>query len=145
MINITFKISNKDYSDKLSTFKCLQSPSNVKIITTLDGTDKQFIGKLKSEITVSFLPLTKAQLFELYELVKEYSFLVTYTNPYIEDDVILVDVRSVLNEQQRTVFEYLLLGYTQCEIAKILNISQPVISRKITKIRQIIKKELCLE
>ena len=88
MINITFKISNKDYSDKLSTFKCLQSPSNVKIITTLDGTDKQFIGKLKSEITVSFLPLTKAQLFELYELVKEYSFLVTYTNPYIEDDVI---------------------------------------------------------
>ena len=88
MINITFKISNKDYSDKLSTFKCLQSPSNVKIITTLDGTDKQFIGKLKSKITVSFLPLTKAQLFELYELVKEYSFLVTYTNPYIEDDVI---------------------------------------------------------
>lgn len=88
MINITFKISNKDYSDKLSTFKCLQSPSNVKIITTLDGTDKQFIGKLKSEITVSFLPFTKAQLFELYELVKEYSFLVTYTNPYTEDDVI---------------------------------------------------------
>ena len=64
---------------------------------------------------------------------------------YIDDDLILMDVRSLLNEQQRTIFEYLLLGYTQCEIAKILNISQPVISRKITKIRQIIKKELCLE
>ena len=64
---------------------------------------------------------------------------------YIDDDLILVDVRSLLNEQQRTIFEYLLLGYTQCELAKILNISQSVVSRKITKIRQIIKKELCLE
>lgn len=64
---------------------------------------------------------------------------------YIDYDVILVDVRSVLDEQQRTIFDYLLLGYTQCELAKILNISQPVVSRKITKMRQIIKKELCLE
>ena len=64
---------------------------------------------------------------------------------YIDDDVILVNVRSVLDEQQRTIFEYLLLGYNQCELAKILNISQPVISRKITKMRKIIKKELCLE
>ena len=64
---------------------------------------------------------------------------------YMDDDLILVDVRSVLDEQQMTIFDYLLLGYTQCEIAKILNISQPVVSRKITKMRQIIKKELCLE
>lgn len=62
---------------------------------------------------------------------------------YLEDELILVDIRKLLTEQQKKIFDYLLLGYNQVDISRLMNISQPVVSRKVSKIRNIVRKELC--
>ena len=87
MIPVTFKIENVDYSALAATLDYGQTPAKTKILTTLDGTDHQYIGKLKSIVTVSFIPLTTRQLSTLYELLNTYTVYVTYLNPYIGDVV----------------------------------------------------------
>ena len=91
MINMTFIIDNTetsvDYSNKLSTFSCSQRLTRNQIITTLDGNERQFIGKIKTDVTVSFMPFSKEELDVFFGLVKNYSFYLTFTNPFVEEDV----------------------------------------------------------
>ena len=91
MIDMTFiiddTVTSVDYSEKLSTFLCSQRLARNQVITTLDGNDRQFPGKVKSDVTVSFVPLTKEELDEFFSLVRNYSFYLTFTNPFSNEDV----------------------------------------------------------
>lgn len=86
-MNVTMVINGVDYSPILSTFECYQTRPQNKVITTLDGNERQFPGKAKSVMTISFWPMTKDELFALYEILKNNTAVITYTNPYFEYDV----------------------------------------------------------
>lgn len=86
MINTTFKINDVDMHEYLANIECTQTPASQTVLTTLDGKDHVFTSRIKSALTVEFIPLTTAQINMLYEMLSTYIVYVTYTNQYIGED-----------------------------------------------------------
>lgn len=86
MINTTFKINDVDMHEYLANIECTQTPAAQTVLTTLDGKDHVFTSRIKSALTVEFIPLTTAQINMLYEMLSTYIVYVTYTNQYIGED-----------------------------------------------------------
>ena len=86
MMNTTFKINDIDLHEYISNIECTQTPASQTVLTTLDGKDHVFTNRIKSALTVEFMPLTSAQINMLYEMLSAYIVYVTYTNQYIGED-----------------------------------------------------------
>lgn len=56
------------------------------------------------------------------------------------DEVIPYNISGLLSQRQLLVVKFRLLGYTQCEIADILNCSQPQITRLLQQIKTKLKE-----
>lgn len=86
MINTTFKINDIDLHEYVANIECTQTPASQTILTTLDGKDHVFTSRIKSSLSVQFVPLTMAQINMLYEMLSSYIVYVTYTNQYMGED-----------------------------------------------------------
>ena len=86
MINTTFKINDIDLHEYVANIECMQTPASQTILTTLDGKDHVFTSRIKSSLSVQFVPLTMAQINMLYEMLSSYIVYVTYTNQYMGED-----------------------------------------------------------
>lgn len=86
MINTTFKINDIDLHEYVANIECTQTPASQTILTTLDGKDHVFTSRIKSGLSVQFVPLTTAQINMLYEMLSTYVVYVTYTNQYMGED-----------------------------------------------------------
>ena len=86
MINTTFKINDIDLHEYVANIECTQTPASQTILTTLDGKDHVFTSRIKSSLSVQFVPITMAQINMLYEMLSSYIVYVTYTNQYMGED-----------------------------------------------------------
>lgn len=93
MIDITLRINNIDFSNKLSKYEVQNVVETVDTVTTFDGTEHT-ASRERSIIVFSLIPLTESETKMFYQALAMTPAEVIYTNPAID-----ADLNAVFNVQ----------------------------------------------
>lgn len=80
MIDVTFSINGRDYTNLLSTYSVKYSAEYGQKITTLDGREYGF-PKFRPIVTFSLIPLTESQSYDLYTDLSFENINLRFTDP----------------------------------------------------------------
>lgn len=81
MPDLTLSIAGVDLSASVSKYMVTKEVTYKKVITTLDGVEHPYPGKLRDILRVSFLPMTEEEATSLYTALNRLSVSVIYTDP----------------------------------------------------------------
>ena len=114
--------------------------------------DKYILSYIKNAIYHSFIQLNKKK--ENYEnyicfLPEEVSFdnilIDNISNDYIKDKLLLIDMENLLTKKQLKIFELKIIqGYSDNDIAKVLQVSRQAVNKQVNKIKPKLKEYLYL-
>lgn len=79
MIDVVFKLNNVDYSQLLSTYSVVVETEYDEVIRTLNG-EEYGSPRFRPTVVFSLIPLTDAQSAALFNILKNGSVTVTYTD-----------------------------------------------------------------
>lgn len=86
MIDVEFSIGNLDLHSLLSTYHVSHEVEYQDSMVSINGTEYG-TARYRPVISFSLIPLTDDQCESLYDALSNSDLSVTYTNPYLNDDV----------------------------------------------------------
>lgn len=78
-MDITLTIDGLDLSERVSTYSVTREVTYNKVVTTLDNVEHPYPGVIRPVVNFSLLPGTDNQDAELYDVLENLMYSVTYT------------------------------------------------------------------
>jgi RNA polymerase sigma factor (sigma-70 family) len=98
---------------------------------------KDHMYRIPPELIVSYNKTIDDDDTELIEIISN-----SLSEYNIDGGIIYKEISELFNDEQNDIFKYLILGYTQVEIGKIMGVTKQRINQKVEKMRDIVTKYL---